>query len=65
MSCLALTPARGEFVLPQPLASVRVSGPARFVSLNLGTEWLDDTPVQHACIEFLHHILSARIQLLS
>ena len=64
-NCPALAPARGEFALPHPLASERVSDPARFVSLILGTEWLDDTPVQHACIEFLHHILSARTRLLS
>ena len=26
--------------------------------------WLDGTPVQHTCIEFLHHILSARARLI-
>ena len=63
--CPALSPARDAFDLPTPLASARDSDPAHFSALILGTEWFDDTAVQHACTEYIHHLLSARSLLLS
>ena len=63
--CPALSPAHDAFDLPTPLASARDSDPAHFPALILGTEWFDDTAVQHACTEYIHHLLSARSLLLS
>ena len=63
--CHALSPARDAFDLPSPLSSARDSDPVRFAALILGSEWLEDTAVQHASIEFIHHLLSARALLLS
>ena len=53
-----------EFALPHPLTSAHATDPARFVSLILGTEWLDDTPVQHACIESCSHSTSILIDII-
>ena len=62
--CSVLAPARDAFDLPPPLASARASDPVQFAALVLGTDWINDVCVQHACIDFVHHLLSAREQLL-
>ena len=33
-------------------------------ALVLGTDWINDICVQHACIDFIHYLLSVREQLL-
>ena len=63
--CHALSPARNVFDLPSPLSSAHDSNPVHFAALILGSEWLDDTAVQQASIEFIHHLLSARTLLLA
>ena len=62
--CSVLAPARDAFDLPPPLASVSASDPVQFSALILGTDGINDVCVQHACIEFIHHLQSAREQLL-